>query len=81
MFVGRLVVNAQRARITSNVIALSAVYGGIEQATASAQLNNVSLCGFEIVNETIVVCSDVEGVQRWAKAADSWMQTLPTLEE
>lgn len=81
MFMGRFVVNAQRARITSNVIALSAVYGGMEQAIASAQLNNVSLCGFEIADQNVVVCSDDEGVQRWAKATDSWMQTLPTLEE
>lgn len=81
MFVGRFMVNAERARISSNITALSAIYGGMPQAELTAKLNHSSLCGYRTNQESIVVCSEVIGVQRWAKAADSWQTTLPTLEE
>ena len=81
MFFGRFMINSERAQISSNVSALSAIYGGKPQAELSAQLNRSTLCGYSTEQESIVVCGDVSGVQRWAKATDTWLTTLPTLEE
>ena len=81
MFLGRFMINSERAQISSNVSALSAIYGGKPQAELSAQLNRSMLCGYSTEEENIVVGSDISGVQRGAKAADTWLTTLPTLEE
>lgn len=81
--VGVKLINAERARIISQVGALAAVYGGEQTAREVARLNYATVCGFRNpANDKafFVVCVDVQGAQRFAHAVDSWTISVPTLE-
>ena len=81
--VGNSLINAERARIVSQVSALAAVYGGEPTAHEVVQLNHATVCGFrKPTNDTafFTVCVDVQGTQRFAHAVDSWTISVPTLE-
>ena len=81
--VGAYLINAERARIISQVGALAAVYGGEPTAHEVVQLNHATVCGFrKPANDTafFTVCVDVKGTQRFAHAVDSWTISVPTLE-
>ena len=81
--VGTYLINAERARIVSQVGALAAVYGGERTAREVAQLNDATVCEFRNpANDTafFTVCVDVQGTQRFAHAVDSWTISVPTLE-
>ena len=81
--VGARLINAERARIISQVGALAAVYGGEPTAHEVVQLNRATVCDFHNpANNTafFTVCVDVQGTQRFAHAVDSWTMSVPTLE-
>ena len=81
--VGAFLINAERARIISQVGALAAVYGGEPTARELVQLNDATVCEFrEPANNTafFTVCVDVQGTQRFAHAVDTWTISVPTLE-
>ena len=81
--VGARLINAERARIISQVGALAAVYGGEPTAHEVVQLNHATVCDFHNpANDTalFIVCVDVQGTQRFAHAVDSWTMSVPTLE-
>ena len=81
--VGARLINAERARIISQVGALAAVYGGEPTAHEVVQLNHATVCGFrKPTNDTafFTVCVDVQGTQRFAHAVDTWTISVPTLE-
>ena len=81
--VGAHLINAERARIISQIGALSAVYGGEPTARELVQLNDATLCEFRNpANDTafFTVCVDVQGTQRFAHAVDTWTISVPTLE-
>jgi hypothetical protein len=81
--VGARLINAERARIISQVGALAAVYGGEPTAHEVVQLNRATVCDFhKPANNTafFTVCVDVQGTQRFAHAVDSWTMSVPTLE-
>ena len=81
--VGAYLINAERARIISQVGALAAVYGGEPTANEVVQLNHAAVCEFRNpANDTpfFTVCVDVQGTQRFAHAVDSWTISVPTLE-
>jgi len=81
--VGARLINAELARIISQVGALAAVYGGEPTAHEAVQLNHATVCGFrKPANDTafFTVCVDVQGTQRFAHAVDSWTISVPTLE-
>jgi hypothetical protein len=81
--VGHHLINAERARIISQVGALAAVYGGELTAREVTQLNRATVCDFHNpANNTafFTVCVDVQGTQRFAHAVDSWTISVPTLE-
>lgn len=80
---GAYLINAERARIISQVGALAAVYGGESTAREVARLNYATVCGFRNpANDKafFAVCVDVQGAQRFAHAVDSWTISVPTLE-
>jgi hypothetical protein len=81
--VGAFLINAERARIISQVGALTAVYGGEPTAREVVQMNRATVCGFrKPANDKAMftVCVDVQGTQRFAHAVDSWTISVPTLE-
>ena len=81
--VGARLINAERARIISQVGALAAVYGGEPTAHEVVQLNHAAVCEFRNpANDTpfFTVCVDVQGTQRFAHAVDSWTISVPTME-
>ena len=81
--VGAYLINAERARIISQVGALAAVYGGEPSARELVQLNDATLCGFRKPSNDkalFTVCVDVQGTQRFAHAVDTWTISVPTLE-
>ena len=81
--VGAFLINAERARIISQVGALTAVYGGEPTAREVVQMNRATVCGFrKPANDKALftVCVDVQGTQRFAHAVDSWTISVPTLE-
>ena len=81
--VGAFLINAERARIISQVGALAAVYGGEPTAREVVQLNRATVCSFrKPANDKALftVCVDVQGTQRFAHAVDSWTISVPTLE-
>ena len=81
--VGAYFINAERARIISQVGALAAVYGGELSARELVQLNDATLCGFrKPANKEafFTACVDVQGTQRFAHAVDTWTISVPTLE-
>jgi hypothetical protein len=81
--VGVLLINAERARIISQVGALAAVYGGEPTAHEVVQLNRAAVCNFHNRDNNtpfFTVCVDVQGTQRFAHAVDSWTMSVPTLE-
>jgi hypothetical protein len=81
--VGRHLINAERARIISQVGVLAAVYGGESTAREIVQLNNATLCGYRTPTthqQYFVLCVDAQGVQRFAHAVDTWTISVPTLE-
>ena len=81
--VGVYLINAERARIISQVGALAAVYGGEPTAREVVQLNRATVCGFRKPSNDkalFTVCVDVQGTQRFAHAVDSWTMSVPTLE-
>jgi hypothetical protein len=80
--VGAYLINAERARIISQVGALAAVYGGEPSTREVVQLNRAKVCDFRNpANDTafFTVCVDVQGTQRSARAVDSWTISVPTL--
>jgi hypothetical protein len=81
--VGHSLITAERARITSQVSVLAAVYGGEPATRESAQLNDATVCNFLEPNAQhpyFAVCVDVDGTQRLAYAVDTWSNSMPTLE-
>ena len=81
--VGNTLINAERARIVSQVSALAAVYGGESTAREVTQLNNATACGFSepsTPHPYFAICADVEGSQSRAHAVDTWSKPVPTLE-
>jgi len=81
--VGHRVINTERARITSQVAALAAVYGGEPVVREIAQINHATLCDFHEPASSrpyFAVCVEVEGIQRLAHAVDTWSNAVPTLE-
>ena len=81
--VGAYLINAERARIISQVGALAAVYGSEPTAREVVQLNRATVCDFyNPAHDTahFAVCVDVQGTQRFAHAVDSWTISMPTLE-
>jgi hypothetical protein len=81
--IGAFLINAERARIISQVGALAAVYGGEPTAREVTQLNRATVCDFRNPannKERFTVCVDVQGTQRFAHAVDSWTISVPTLE-
>ena len=81
--VGAYLINAERARIISQVGALAAVYGGEPSARELVQLNRATVCGFRKPSNDkalFTVCVDVQGTQRFAHAVDTWTISVPTLE-
>ena len=81
--VGAHLINAERARIISQVGAFAAVYGGEPTAHEVVQLNDATVCDFHNPandKEFFTVCVDVQGTQRFAHAVDSWTMSVPTLE-
>ena len=81
--VGARLINAERARIISQVGALAAVYGGEPTAHEVVQLNRATVCDFrKPANDKafFTVCADVQGAQRFAHAVDTWTSSVPTLE-
>ena len=81
--VGNSLINAERARIVSQVSALAAVYGGESEARKIAQVNDATLCSFQepsTPHPYFLVCAEVEGTQRLAYAVDTWTNSVPTLE-
>jgi len=81
--VGNSLIHAERALIVSQVSALAAIYGGESEARKIAQANDATLCGFReptAQHQHFAVCVDVEGIQRLARAVDTWSKPVPTLE-
>ncbi len=81
--VGNYLINAERARIVSQVSALASVYGSEVAAREVTHLNNATMCGFSEPtpqSSAFEVCVDVEGTQRLAHAVDTWSNPVPTLE-
>jgi hypothetical protein len=81
--VGNSLINAERARIVSQVSALAAVYGGEPTAREVTQLNDATPCNFQepsTPHPYFTVCADVEGSQSHAHAVDTWSKPVPTLE-
>ena len=81
--VGNSLINAERARIVSQVSVLAAIYGGEPVSQEIAELNNATLCGFReptAQHQNFAVCVDVEGSQSHAHAVDTWSNAVPTLE-
>ena len=81
--VGAYLINAERARIISQVGALASVYGGEPSAREVVQMNHATTCAFRKPannEELFTVCADVQGTQRFAYAVDSWTISVPTLE-
>jgi hypothetical protein len=81
--VGHHLINAERARIISQVGVLATVYGGESTAREIVQLNDATLCGYRkptTQQEHFALCVDVHGVQRFAHAVDTWTISVPTLE-
>ena len=81
--VGVFLINAERARIISQVGALATVYGGEPTAHEVVQLNRATVCDFrKPANDKafFTVCADVQGAQRFAHAVDTWTSSVPTLE-
>ena len=81
--VGAFLINAERARIISQVGALASVYGGEPTTREVVQMNRATVCGFrKPTNDKALftVCVDVQGTQRFAHAVDSWTISVPTLE-
>ena len=81
--VGAFLINAERARIISQVGALASVYGGERTAREVVQMNRATVCDFRnpANNKALfTVCVDVQGTQRFAHAVDSWTISVPTLE-
>lgn len=81
--VGHSLINAERARIVSNVSALSAVYGGEPASRQVSLLNNATVCDYREPSTQYpyyTVCVDVEGAHRVAHAVDTWSNHVPTLE-
>ena len=81
--VGKSLINAERARIVSQVSVLAAVYGGEPTAREIAGLNSATLCGFRAPtaqHQNFAVCVDVEGSRSRAHAVDTWTNSVPTLE-
>ena len=81
--VGNSLINAERARIVSQVSALAAVYGGEPAAREVTQLNDATPCNFQEPRSPhpyFAVCADVEGSQSHAHAVDTWSNAVPTLE-
>jgi len=80
---GAYLINAERARIISQVGALAAVYGGESTAREVARLNYATVCSFRNpANDKafFAVCVDVHGAQRFAHAVDTWTISVPTLD-
>ena len=81
--VGNSLIHAERARIVGQASALAAIYGGESASQHIAELNNATLCGFReptAQHQQFAVCVDVEGIQRLARAVDTWSKPVPTLE-
>ena len=81
--VGNSLINAERARIVSQVSALAAVYGGESEARKIVQVNDATLCNFHeptTPHPYFAVCVDVDGTQRISHAVDTWTNPVPTLE-
>jgi len=81
--VGNSLIHAERARIIGQASALAAIYGGESEARKIAQANDATLCGFReptAQHQHFAVCVDVEGIQRLARAVDTWSKPVPTLE-
>ena len=60
--VGNYLINAERARIVSQVSVLASVYGGEAAAREVTHLNNATLCGFSDPtppSSMFEVCADV----------------------
>ena len=80
---GNALIDAERARIASQVSALAAVYGGESEARKIAQANDATPCSFHeptTPHPYFAVCVDVDGTQRISHAVDTWTNPVPTLE-
>lgn len=81
---GQYLVSAQRAQAVAQAAAIAGVYQNSFGAQHIAREHKLQLCGYiepDEFNNFVTVCIQSQRVQRWARATDSWANTMPTLDK